>query len=284
MNIKFPGDTYDVIHYPGGEIETRFKKEFWVELRDSPKLTIDARLTSVQDIFTLLCLSDSVRNLRAGLDLSLRMPYVPFARNDRRFVDGGSYGLKIFGEVIRQGMFDRYIGLDVHNYDRAFLRIGHAFQNVEPTHLIEKAVADFTDRFGNPTILFPDLGAQKRYKMPTYRCLSAMKERDPQTGQLIRFIIPPVVGEWNCLIVDDLCDGGGTFVGIAELLRQQGFKGKLGLYVTHGIFSQGVGTVAQYFDHVYTTNSFQTFSLTSTESEHFTVYDAWEALEGKQGQ
>jgi phosphoribosylpyrophosphate synthetase len=65
------------------------------------------------------------------------------------------------------------------------------------------------------------------------------------------------------LIVDDICDGGGTFLGISDALgsrlRSLGDVGGdyiLGLYVTHGIFSKGFCDLIEKFDHVYTTDSF----------------------------
>ena len=53
------------------------------------------------------------------------------------------------------------------------------------------------------------------------------------------------------IIIDDICDGGGTFVGIADKVG----RAPLGMYITHGIFSQGFDALRERFEHIYTTNS-----------------------------
>jgi ribose-phosphate pyrophosphokinase len=84
------------------------------------------------------------------------------------------------------------------------------------------------------------------------------KKRDPLTGHLSGFEIKnynpnPNADGQDLLIVDDICDGGGTFVGLAKELRKAGAK-KVYLYVTHGIFSKGLPL--EGIDRVFTTDSY----------------------------
>lgn len=58
----------------------------------------------------------------------------------------------------------------------------------------------------------------------------------------------------HCLIVDDLCDGGATFLALATKLREYGAE-KVYLYVTHGIFSKKYEELKKVIDHIYCTNS-----------------------------
>ncbi len=58
-----------------------------------------------------------------------------------------------------------------------------------------------------------------------------------------------------CVIVDDICDGGRTFIELAKTLKEGGAQ-RVVLYVTHGIFSKGIYPLEKYIDEVYTTNSF----------------------------
>ena len=62
----------------------------------------------------------------------------------------------------------------------------------------------------------------------------------------------------------DICDGGGTFLGIASLLKQAVPSSPLGLYVTHGIFSKGLEVFNGLIDGVYTANPFPQVDLTNT--------------------
>jgi hypothetical protein len=53
------------------------------------------------------------------------------------------------------------------------------------------------------------------------------------------------------VIVDDICDGGGTFLGLAARLGEQD-AGLLTLCVTHGLFTKGVMPLLDVFDRIYT--------------------------------
>ncbi len=56
--------------------------------------------------------------------------------------------------------------------------------------------------------------------------------------------------------MDDICDGGRTFTGIAEELKQKG-AGNLILIVSHGIFSHGFEELFKHYSRIITTNSFR---------------------------
>ncbi|RYF48025.1 MAG: phosphoribosyltransferase [Cytophagaceae bacterium] len=71
------------------------------------------------------------------------------------------------------------------------------------------------------------------------------------------------LGGFESLIVDDICDGGGTFIGLAAELRKLNPE-RISLAVSHGIFSKGIDPLTNWLDHVYTTDSFST--LTSTDA------------------
>ena len=60
----------------------------------------------------------------------------------------------------------------------------------------------------------------------------------------------------TAIITDDICDGGYTFIKVAEQLKAKGAS-KVILFVTHGIFSKGLDVFEGLIDHVYTTTSFE---------------------------
>jgi ribose-phosphate pyrophosphokinase len=59
------------------------------------------------------------------------------------------------------------------------------------------------------------------------------------------------------VIVDDICDGGRTFLEIAKTIRSERNISILKIYlvVTHGIFSAGFDELKKHFDGIYCTNS-----------------------------
>ena len=58
------------------------------------------------------------------------------------------------------------------------------------------------------------------------------------------------------LIVDDICDGGRTFIELAKVLRAKGAE-TVDLYTTHGIYSKGTKVLAPYINNIISTDSFE---------------------------
>ena len=56
------------------------------------------------------------------------------------------------------------------------------------------------------------------------------------------------------IIIDDICDGGRTFIELAKEIRKQTDK-PIYLIVTHGIFSAGFEKLSDELDGIFCTNS-----------------------------
>lgn len=261
MIIEYPSTTdYTLISYPGGEFQVRLSEPSLRSVRESPEVVIHASITSAQAAVKLALLADAIHGaLGDTRSVHLRLPYLPYARGDRRFVEGDCHGLRAFGRILDSCGFSTVSVLDVHNEKAAKLAIAN-LSNVDPEGLIARALEHFAVSHGDATaaLLFPDAGAELRYRelfAPlNRRVFTASKKRDAATGKLSGFEVPDIHPSTPLLIVDDLCDGGGTFIGIAEALRHH--SSNTALYITHSIFSKGVEILAQRFGRIYTTDSF----------------------------
>lgn len=192
----------------------------------------------------LLVLADAV--LRTQLEsLRLYLPYLPGARQDR----GAPLTARVYADAINAMDFDEVFILDPHS------DVGPALLDrcrvLDAAELVEFAVGK--GRYAG--LICPDAGAEKRVGAVAARTglpvFHGRKHRDYATGKLSGFSLEPLPAG-HYLVVDDICDGGGTFVGLAEVLRAAGATG-VDLFVTHGIFSKGI--VLAGIDHVYTTQS-----------------------------
>ena len=111
-------------------------------------------------------------------------------------------------------------------------------------------------------LISPDAGALKKiYKAADsigYKgdIITCSKSRD-ENGNLSKIKIPysPENNHKDVIIIDDICDGGATFINIAKELKDNGWSGKIYLIITHGIFSKGLKELAKYFNGIYTTDS-----------------------------
>ena len=109
-------------------------------------------------------------------------------------------------------------------------------------------------------LVLPDAGAQKRYPNVSKAVLCS-KVRDEQTGKLTGFKVknPKDIQSKDLLIFDDLCDGGGTFCGIAAELRKYKPDADINIFVTHMVNRKGIENLAKTFNKVYFTNSYRTW-------------------------
>lgn len=284
-----PNKIYEQIIYPAGEIQIRIKPEFHDQIKTAETITVRARLTSYSDnraetaqklaanFYSLRLLVSAVNGVSGHIRLGLDLPYLPYSRADRRFVPGDCYGLDVMRKSL--GWFSGVRTYDIHN--TVPVKWDMTITNVAPTMFHRQAIEDFA-RFHNRqriTVLWPDEGAAKRYRLPDQvgvvkiQQLNATKKRNVTTGEFEGFTVPERKKFDNdcVLVIDDICDGGGTFLGVTGNLYWK----DLGLCVTHGIFSQGFDKLNGRFSRIYTTNSVRDLKSNGI----LQVSDAFRAME-----
>lgn len=237
--------------FSGGEPHIKINPNFDIE----KSVSITHRLNSFNDL-GLLCLAvDALRRMDAKLD-KLVIPYFPAARQDRLMVKGEPLSVKVYADIINGFNFQKVIVFDAHS------EVTPAVLNnceVVPNHAF---ISEIVKEIGSDILLIsPDGGALKKiYKVSEYlggiEVVECSKNRDVKTGKLKGFkVYADDLNGKDCLIVDDICDGGGTFIGLAQELKNKN-AGKLYLAVSHGIFSKGFDDLS-LFQKIYTTNSFK---------------------------
>lgn len=218
------------------------------------RIRITCRINRTDDLIRLLLCVDALKRMGAK-EVHLFMPYVPFARQDRVMIDGEPLSIKVISDLINSCGFSSVHVYDVHS-DVAPALINNCI--VETNHCFVKEV--LKDK-SNYLILSPDAGAFKKiFKVAQYigykhDVVVCGKSRDLNTGNIthIECSIDDFQG-MDLYIIDDICDGGGTFVLLANELRKRNC-GSINLIVSHGIFSKGMRL--ENIDHIYTTDSFK---------------------------
>ena len=253
--IHYPDDAgkkFEMITYPAGETQIRLLDSELEAVAEAKQIQVTARITH-GEIMPLALLTDALRAANGGNaeNTVLTLPYLPYSRADRRFTLGDCAGLQTFGAMINELGYSLVVTLDAHS--AAAKRYIANLYNVKPELLIHRAMTYINKDLA---VILPDEGA-RRYSLPnTVQC---RKKRDPKTGALFGFQVPPIPGEGkrSALIVDDICDGGGTFLGIAQEIVGDV---DLYLYVTHGIFSKGFKDLHANFKGIYTSDSLLSIS------------------------
>ncbi|QZK91667.1 ribose-phosphate diphosphokinase [Flavobacterium sp. CHNK8] len=239
--------------FSGGEPHIKINPDFDV----TQKITITHRLNSFNDLGLLCIAVDALRRMDVR-NIDLFIPYFPAARQDRVMIKGEPLSVKVYADIINGMQFDKVFVFDAHS------EVTPALVNnceVIPNHTFIETVVK---AIGNEVkLISPDGGALKKiYKVSEFlggvEVVECSKSRDVKTGRLSGFkVYNDDLQGMDCLIVDDICDGGGTFVGLAEELKNKN-AGKLYLSVSHGIFNKGFA-VLDCFEKIFTTNSFKDF-------------------------
>jgi ribose-phosphate pyrophosphokinase len=220
------------------------------------EIRLTARIRSSDEIMRLLFATDACK--RAGAkELHLFIPYLPYARQDRVCNEGESFALKVFANVVNDCGFASVTMFDPHSdvsggvVTNALVLNNHAFVKV--------ALKGSQDYY----LVSPDAGASKKVQKVAHaighnkRPVMCSKYRI-ESGYIesVEISQPDFFGK-EVFILDDICDGGATFIKLAEELKLRN-AGKVNLVVSHGIFSKGLAVLKNGgIDHVFTTDSFQ---------------------------
>ncbi|PXW57523.1 ribose-phosphate pyrophosphokinase [Grimontella sp. AG753] len=225
-----------------------------------------AAMRDMNDFMLLAQLVDAVRHVTDIAVSHLELAWLPWARQDRHMVNGDSFALKVFANQLNTLNFNKVLLLDPHS-DAAAAAINNSVVIAQETCLMKSENLHQAISTGKLMLVAPDAGALKKIhnvaKASGARDYAILtKERDVATGNLTGFsLVSGTVAGKDVLIVDDLCDAGGTFIGSAQVLRDAGAR-SVSLYVTHGVFSKGVENLLNNgIDAIYTTTSFASSEL-----------------------
>lgn len=217
-------------------------------------VSIDVRGHSAEQWLQVLALCDMVA--AAGGVVDLVVPYWPGGRQDRR--DASPLTAQVYARTLDPYPIRSVTVVDPHS-DVTPAVIGPPTRVISLADVLEDAID--TGVIERPDgLIAPDAGAAKKVFAVATRLgldfCQAQKHRNPTTGELDGFSIEPFSpGRW--LVADDICDGGGTFLGLADAFGRASVPGAcIALFVTHGIFSKGTDALADRFTSITTTDSF----------------------------
>ena len=226
-------------------------------------VAIIARIANPTDVFTVLMAKD-ILEANGFERVDLHIAYLMSARMDRQMTDFEPFTLRIVAAMINQAGFNRVTIFDPHSdVSTALIHRSKAISN---DIFVKNCIEYFYQNKPSDdyALISPDAGALKKiYKVAQYvnapSVIECSKKRDVKTGHLSGFQTMETDFQGKtCFIVDDICDGGGTFIGLAKLLKERN-AGKVVLIVSHGIFSKGFDLAG--IDAIYCTDSFQEFGV-----------------------
>lgn len=228
--------------YPGGE--------FRIEGEELGTIAV-VRGADPADLVVVAVWANDVRRM-GGAPIGF-VPYLPASRADHEEHARG-FDAAAYARLLNAAELERVVCVDPHSDVMPAL--------VERCSVIEAADLIAAASLHVPVrelsgLIAPDEGSLRRcfrvaerFGLPVFM---GRKHRDFDTGHLSGFSCDPLPPDGSFLVVDDICDGGGTFRGLAEAAGVG--RDRLHLWVTHGIFSGHASGLMFDYSTLTTTDS-----------------------------
>jgi ribose-phosphate pyrophosphokinase len=263
-NLALESETFT---FNGGEEHIRFTNTEQEANSNTTvlKIVITTRLVTSNNVMQLLLAVDALRRIYGSTaPIELNCAYFPYARQDRVCNTGEALGAKVFADIINGLNLAKVIITDAHS-DVVPALLNNVVNRTQ-LDTIKQNEALYNDLVAKQfTLVAPDAGASKKTQnlakaLGGLEVVQAEKIRDTQTGAITSTELHSDVQGKDLMIIDDICDGGRTFIELAKVAKAKGCT-SVSLYVTHGIFSKGLDVFDGLIDAIYTTDSFHETAL-----------------------
>lgn len=221
----------DVERFPDGEIHVRLHEE----LRDADTYVLQSTGPPTQEHLTeLLLLADAA--YRAGSQrVTAVVPYLAYARQDRRTATGEPVGLRVVAEVLRASHVDRIVVVDPHTP-----ALESVFgMPVEITTAVPILAAALGDHVATDSVLVaPDLGAAKlvdRYAELLGLDVAIIRKTRVSGDEVTANAVVGDVRGRRPIVVDDMISTAGTLKTAVSALRDAGAVDDVVVAATHGL-------------------------------------------------
>jgi len=208
-----------------------------------------------RNLMELLVMLDAFRRSSAQRVTAV-IPYFGYARSDKKDRPRVPITAKLIANLIATAGAERVLTIDLHASQI------QGFFDIPVDHLFAAPV--IVNYFQNNPIenlivVAPDTGGAERARAYAKRLDTGLalcdKRREKANVAEVMNIVGDVDGK-NCLIIDDMCDTGGTICKVAEALHRSGAENIYACF-THGVLSGRAieNLSASYLKKIIVTNT-----------------------------
>lgn len=210
---------------------------------------------SNQNLMELLIMLDTFRRASAERVTAV-IPYFGYARSDKKDRPRVPIAAKLVANLITTAGAHRILTIDLHASQI------QGFFDIPVDHLYAAPViVDYfrENPIENMVVVAPDTGGAERARAYAKRLDAGLalcdKRREKANVAEVMNVVGDVSGK-NCLIIDDMCDTGGTICKVADALNAAGAD-KVYACFTHAVLSGGaVGNLmASSIEKIIVTNT-----------------------------
>jgi ribose-phosphate pyrophosphokinase len=186
-------------------------------------------------VMELLVMLDAFRRSSAER-ITAVIPYYGYARSDKKDRPRVPISAKLIANLLTEAGADRLLTIDLHAAQI------QGFFDIPVDHLYSAPVMIGyyqENPLPNLTVVAPDTGGAERARAYAKRLDADLalcdKRREKANIAEVMNVVGDVRGR-NCLVVDDMCDTGGSLVKVARALKKAGAE-RIHACFTHAVLS-----------------------------------------------
>lgn len=232
--LKIKEGEIKIEHFLDGEVLVTPKES----VRGKKVFIIQSTCKPVNDrLMELLVCVDAVKRASAK-EIAVIVPYYGYARQDRKAAARQPITAKLVADMLMIAGIDRIVTVDLHAQQiQGFFDI--ATDDLTFIPLIAKYFENKFNKEDNIVVVSPDHGGTVRARRLAERLeaqIAIIDKRRPRANVVEVSNVIGDVKDKTCIVVDDICDTGGSLVAGVNLLKEHGAK-EIYTCVTHGVFS-----------------------------------------------
>jgi ribose-phosphate pyrophosphokinase len=190
---------------------------------------------SDRNLMDLLIMVDAFRRSSADR-ITVVIPYFGFARSDKKDRPRVPIASKLVANLIEAAGVNSVLTMDLHaSQIQGFFDIP-----VDHLYAAPEFISHYQDnRMPNLVVVSPDTGGAERARAYAKRLDAGLalcdKRREKANVAEVMNVVGDVKGK-NCIVVDDMCDTGGSLTKVAEALKNAGAE-RIHACFTHPVLS-----------------------------------------------
>jgi ribose-phosphate pyrophosphokinase len=225
-----------VEHFADGEImvtpqETVRGRSVFVIQSTCPPVT--------EHLMEVLVCIDALKRASAG-EINVIMPYYGYARQDRKADAHQPITAKLVANLLQVAGADRVVTVDLHAAQiQGYFDI--PIDDLTAVPILGRYFLDKHIPLEKICVVSPDHGgvvrARRMANMLGGAPIAIIDKRRPRPNEVeAQNVIGDVEGK-DCVIVDDICDTGGSLCAAAQILKNHGAQ-DIYVGISHGVFSR----------------------------------------------
>lgn len=221
----------NIQRFSDGEIGVEFKES----IRGKSVFLIQSTFAPADNLMELLLMVDAAKRASAYKVIAV-MPYYGYARQDRKDRPRVAIGSKLVANMLTASGADRIITMDLHAPQI------QGYFDIPVDHLDSSAIfIPYIEslQLDNLTFAAPDVGSANRIREVAsyFECDMVICDKHrKRANEIASMVVIGDVTDRDIVLIDDICDTGGTLTKSAGLMMDKGAR-SVRAFCTHPVLS-----------------------------------------------